>query len=607
MMQASLSAVPLKLQNSVPKYMDLRTEREFSVMHGCTEFSRSTYSQQNPNSTNVNILCNPPGAETLIHPIVWKKATVKFTSVITNTTTNNVVNPYRSAANKSKLIFRSFPLEQIIQNEEFLINQNSFTVTRMPDYSDCMHRFANSVDDKINEFSLTPSQVDEFTSYDFGALTNKDPFAEYGGTQIGESRHAFFTKAIIDHLSENVNVPARANNVDGTLTRTFTVDIMEPVKISPFYYQPFAITGVDQLQYRAQFANLDRMFCLSSALDNAVSYANTISIERFELHFSFTKPKLLSGLPSQIVYPYQQIDYSSMDEKEIAIANGESAELDFNFNQLNLTGVPRRMIIWISEKSGNYAGAAGRLLPSVSKSLITNININYNGRPGILGDASQEDLYDIAKKNGLNLSYKQYSQYVGSYLALNFGEEIPLGEGEAPGSSGAPQLSFKVKAKNIGAASARFELNCAIIYEGTCAIIRGGGAIKQTAVITAQDVYNALQSDDYQISEHLSFQPNKFGGNPLALLGSLSSVLPIARTIRGIIQKGAPIVKGIADGAESIGLGRAGKMAGSVVTTGKIRRDDDDEDEYEMVKVKKGKSKKGGAVITRNQLYSDMY
>ena len=59
------------------------------------------------------------------------------------------------------------------------------------------------------------------------------------------------------------------------------------------------------------------------------------------------------------------------------------------------------------------------------------------------------------------------------------------------------------------------------------------------------------------------------------MLSVLSSALPIAKMIRQGVQKGAPIVKMLADGAEKIGLGDGGAMS-----------------------LKKPK-KKGGAVITR--------
>ena len=72
---ASLSAVPMKLSNAIPRYMDLKSEREFSVLHGNTDYSRTIHSATNPSATNVNVNCLPPSADSLIHPIAWKKAT----------------------------------------------------------------------------------------------------------------------------------------------------------------------------------------------------------------------------------------------------------------------------------------------------------------------------------------------------------------------------------------------------------------------------------------------------------------------------------------------------------------------------------------------------
>jgi len=53
--------------------------------------------------------------------------------------------------------------------------------------------------------------------------------------------------------------------------------------------------------------------------------------------------------------------------------------------------------------------------------------------------------------------------------------------------------------------------------------------------------------------------------------------------IRGVVQKGAPIAKMLADGAEKVGLGDGGAVI-----------------------VKKGK-KKAGAVINRNDIGEQMY
>ena len=112
---ASLSAVPMKLANSIPKYMDLETEREFSILHGNTDYSRIIHSTNNLSTANVNINCPPPSANTLIHPIAWKMATIELQFNVANA---SGVNYEAADANSSAVILRSHPLEKIIQTEE---------------------------------------------------------------------------------------------------------------------------------------------------------------------------------------------------------------------------------------------------------------------------------------------------------------------------------------------------------------------------------------------------------------------------------------------------------------------------------------------------------
>ena len=85
-----------------------------------------------------------------------------------------------------------------------------------------------------------------------------------------------------------------------------------------------------------------------------------------------------------------------------------------------------------------------------SKAIIENISITFANKQGILSGADKRDLFEISKKNGLlGLSYSQTVKWVGSYLSLNFGEDIPLSEQIAPGSLANPQLSFKVTFKRL--------------------------------------------------------------------------------------------------------------------------------------------------------------
>ena len=207
----------------------------------------------------------------------------------------------------------------------------------------------------------------------------------------------------------------------------------------------------------------------------------------------------------------------------------------------------------------------------------------------MLAEYDEQDLFIKSKNRGLNLSYTQTKGFVGGYYKFNFGEDIPLSENMAPSVQRVPQLRYNVDFQRIaGATTANFQLNTALIYDGTCTIIKNSSCIKQRSVLDSNDVIEILQRD-YDMVHPSAYENNNFGGRisggALLLLSVLSSALLIARMIKGAVQKGAPIVKVIVDGAEKIGLGNAGAMS-----------------------IHKNKKKKeGGMVITRNQLQDDMY
>ena len=156
-MEASNSAVPLKLTNSIPQYMDLKSEREFSVLHGNTEYSRTVFTSSNLSKTNINMPCNPPDNNTLIHPVAWKKATWRLGISLTEDNTGNVANVLGTPA-APKIVLRDHPLDKIIQNEELKINGQSFTLSTPYEFSEAFYRFTNTVDDKTNEhFNTKPN------------------------------------------------------------------------------------------------------------------------------------------------------------------------------------------------------------------------------------------------------------------------------------------------------------------------------------------------------------------------------------------------------------------------------------------------------------------
>ena len=95
---------------------------------------------------------------------------------------------------------------------------------------------------------------------------------------------------------------------------------------------------------------------------------------------------------------------------------------------------------------------------------IEGISINFNNSSGLGSSFTQQDLYKITAKNGINQSWLEFTgkangamtagaithvPTTGSVLCLGFGTDIQLNEDYlAQGSLGSYQLSIKVDVKN---------------------------------------------------------------------------------------------------------------------------------------------------------------
>ena len=161
-------------------------------------------------------------------------------------------------------------------------------------------------------------------------------------------------------------------NAGATASLTFTFTVMEAIKISPMYYSEYALHGIKDMVYTAQFANHHRMLCIGNINAGLTINSVTPTLTDFELYFAYSTPKLLANIPNSIVYPYQFIDYypTAVSGSTATVAG---ANATVSFNAINLSSVPRKLIIWVSELNAN-------LLPV---SLLTNV-FKFSDRSALL-------------------------------------------------------------------------------------------------------------------------------------------------------------------------------------------------------------------------------
>lgn len=111
-----------------------------------------------------------------------------------------------------------------------------------------------------------------------------------------------------------------------------------------------------------------------------------------------------------------------------------------SFNTVRLPCIPSHVYLFARQQvSGQTRYNADAFLS------IQNISITCMNKTGILSGMSQQQLYNISAENGVNMSWAQWSQKVGSILCLNFGKDVVQ---LLPGVRETLDISFNITLKD---------------------------------------------------------------------------------------------------------------------------------------------------------------
>jgi hypothetical protein len=233
------------------------------------------------------------------------------------------------------------------------------------------------------------------------------------------------------------------------------------------------------------------------------------------------------------------------------------------FNNIQLNSIPSRCYIFASKADTQHT-----ISTPDTFGWIQGLNISFDNRDALLSNASARDIYNIAVKNGVNLSWNQFSSKIGSVVALDFGEDIPLRPTQAPGLRGSFNFRVTANVSNESAADADFQLFLVIMGVGVFTI-SNGSAVRTVGVL---DVSNILASKD---QDALPWTPSGdiYGGGIMdTIKGLFGKFMKFAKPAAGMAAKVLPMVAPefapYAAGASSI-LNTVGDMTGTGLVGGK--------------------------------------
>lgn len=334
---------------------------------------------------------------------------------------------------------------------------------------------------------------------------------------------------------EDLTVAETGNRVADTGFGTLRLKVREPLFISPFTLQyGEGMTNINQLKVEVTFdaAKIQRMISqiTSSAVQNAECAINLTNFtqahvaDSAKLVVRYYTPQDDIRIPNEIVLPYNQNirhtqQVANLDpDQSVAVSPGQNRRL----NQ-----VPEALYVWCAMPQTNGQMDQNRADGFAN---IVGINIQFQNQVGILSNASERDLYNIAKDNGGDWKDINEWRARGGVLKLQFGKDIPLPNNEAPGTRGdydiMVQLSYKQNFFSATAADMALEVNELYIYNGH-AIISPNECRLQTGLLDLKD--NIEASD---MGDHYHGADNYSGG------GFFSSLKKMAGKVGHYVKKG---------------------------------------------------------------------
>lgn len=427
---------------------------------------------------------------------------------------------------------RQFPLNSLIQTIQVKINNMSVSDT-VADRLKMFMCFGNKSDDRDRLWSTTANMPDQFASYDAPAsYLNRNPLAPFSDNPNETPRGAF--RPVSGILTSGAAGNMNEVHLGATQAfRSLTYLITEPLILSPLASGLFeneqSFAHVNKVDVSINWYPLVRGWSCSNA--------ELAAMPLFVASFTQPSPQLLVNYltpdadkplpPSQMLTYNTYIDYPKTD---ITVAGG--ATVKFVSDTIQTSRIPQRLFLWATRARSSFSAATPDSFCAIS-----NVQVTFQNDNTLLASCTPQDLYRIAVRNGLNMSYPQWSFYRGGPLAIEFGIDIGLPPGLAPGVDGSYNLRVQCDFTNTDAASHQFDFYMTTENNGVIVVTQNNamgydGIFSREMVLAAREVEQPIDvSDEAGSGGSLVMEYPARGGSWFS------------NTLKGIINRVAKVVK----------------------------------------------------------------
>lgn len=394
---------------------------------------------------------------------------------------------------------RQMPLNSLIDVTSLKINgeQVSDATGSILHAQLCYH---NEADDRKKSWSTSASQPDQYQALeDYYVLgTNRNVACNFGENAYEPSRGSY-TYEVVD-------------------AQTLRFEIVEPIFISPLYQglgrQVEGLVNVNEIILNLRFkADSQRFMTITPRIAPApnITSVTTTFYRAPELILSYLTPQMFDGIPAVQTLSYVK-PQSYIKQEATPLVAGETRTLITD--SIRLSQVPQRIMLFCRRTE-----ATSTFDKPDSFLAIKSLRVQWNNEDSLLSSATQSDLYEISRRNGLNMSWVEFSKHRGSVVMLEMGKDIGLPQGLTAGVQGSFTLSCQVEFENVSSGDYLPSFYMTLYNIGSFSISQNSarvslGNLSPSMVLVAQ-------KEGHQVPEH--HHDVNVGGS---LLSKLSSMIP---------------------------------------------------------------------------------
>lgn len=420
---------------------------------------------------------------------------------------------YYQALDASGFALRSYPLNRSIASEQITINNNTYTQNPR----DWIDLVVHSCDDDVHKVNCLNSVFRRDNVVDYVNVEGgiNDPLASYkDGTYASPSRGSgYYDLVAIVKSNGSVATITEKMDEDSSEEVVLRIRTTEAVLCPPFYYeksaQQPALFGADTLEMQVNWVSLANSISLACCNSNQVRpNGNAIPTSPF-LYLEYFSPKIGFVVPREISYDvFELVAYTQ--SQQVNVADGASTTISNNNIKLS-NSTPTRLFVFIRFDPNTLGLSGGQLGTSTQFQTanhffpITGINITFNNQTGLLSSATQQQLWDLSRQNGLEQEFEEFSgrvytendgkvvRLLGSVLSIDPSRDLSLESDNANGVQGDNQLSMEVSFTNhLGSAlSTNLQLVVVALYESLLNVKDRSMFTQSKGVISPADVLNS--------------------------------------------------------------------------------------------------------------------